>query len=85
MKDGGPHTELSRPWILVGVGGLTFVAAMAVKMCVGRDEVVLSPIQLFEKNRVLVDPRTACQYIRGHQELTPRMGADGKQLCGALK
>ena len=29
-----------------------------------------------------VDELTQCHYLRRNSVLTPRMGADGKQLCG---
>lgn len=32
---------------------------------------------------LFTDARTGCQYIGRSGALTPRMGADGKQICGA--
>lgn len=65
------------------IGTMIVVAVMFVAWLAGeRRRAELSPEETFEKYRVLTDPRTRCQYLRGHQELTPRMGADGKQLCG---
>ena len=30
-----------------------------------------------------VDAKTGCEYLSNGRSLTPRMGADGKQICGA--
>ncbi len=29
------------------------------------------------------DAKTGCEYLSNGRALTPRMGADGKQICGA--
>lgn len=34
---------------------------------------------------LLTDHGTGCQYLRRYGDLTPRLGVDGKQICGGAK
>lgn len=63
--------------------GALFVVALcaAVVLVVGLTRAANNKTSVYSV-RVYVDHETKCQYVRAGAGVTPRMGSDGKQICG---
>lgn len=77
----------SRAWLLVWLLWPLILIAALLSGCVKRAEDVVDASAMWEAHAIEVtDPKTGCAYLTfGANTITPRMGADGKQICRPVK